>query len=95
MRQDLLHQYLFERTHAARADDKRVVMRSRYREALHDAGRVFDEAYKVRQCLLVVIHHVDEDEHAYRQANFVGVQERDSCFDGANLLELVNASPQR
>ena len=95
MRQDLLHQYLFERTHAARADDKRVVMRSCYSETFHNAGRVFDEAYKVRQRLLVVIHHVDEDEYAYWQANFVRVQECDSCFDGANLLEFVNAPPKR
>ena len=94
MRQDLLHENLFECTDAARPDDKRVVMRSCYSETLHNTGRVFHEAHKVRQGLLVVVHHVDEDEHTNGQANLVRVQQSDPCFDGANLLKLIDPSPK-
>ena len=66
MRQNLLHEYLFECADAARPDNKGVVMRPCYSETFHNAGRVLDEAHKVRQRLLIVIHNVDEDEDTYR-----------------------------
>ena len=94
VRQDLLHQYLLERAHAARTDDERVVMCTRYGETLHNIGRVIHEAYEICERLLIVVDHVDEDEYAHRQSNLVGVQKGNPAFDGTNLLKFVHATPK-